>query len=51
MPGLVKRYIRYSLVSIINTFSLNAASITSSTIGLLVSSILRASVVEQTIYF
>ena len=51
MLGLVKRYIRYSLVSIINTFSLNMASITSSTIGLPVSSILRTLVVEQTTYF
>ncbi len=51
MPGLVKRYIRYSLISIISTFGLNAASIINSTTGLLVFSILCALMVEQIIYF
>ena len=51
MPGLVKRYIRYSLISIIGIFGLNTAGITSGTTGLPVSSILCASIVEQTIYF
>ena len=51
MLGLVERYIRYSLISIISIFGLNAASITSSTTELPVSSILRTSMVEQIIYF
>jgi len=51
MPGLVKRYIRYSLVSIIGIFGFNIASITSGTAKLPVFSILRALAVEQTTYF
>ena len=46
MPGLVDKYIKYSLINIVGIFGLDAAGITSNTVGLPVSNILRVLVME-----